>query len=131
MSVEGILRLFQTQMIAFLDELIAQFPMEADLIIIRVFFKDQIPVVDVMNHVIQYVVPHKEKISTKDESFFLEDEKLFSGFSSSKVIHFKRLWMSPHLEKDDKDAIWAWFASFIVLAERYQKALAGRVSLNK
>ena len=131
MSVESILSLFQTQMVAFLDELIAQFPAEADLIIVRVFFKDQIPVVDVMNHVIQYVLPHKEKITMKDESFFLDDEKLFSGFSSHKVIHFKRLWVSPRLERDDKDAIWAWFGSFVVLAERYQKALASRVSLGK
>lgn len=123
MSAQRVLSLFQSQMVDFLDELIGQFPSESDLIIVRVFFKDQIPIVDVMNSVIQYVLPFKEKITNKDESFFLEDEQLFSAFSGKKVVHFKRLWCSPGLEKDDKDAIWAWFQSFIVLAERYQKAL--------
>ena len=65
----------------------------------------------------------KEIFMNKDETFFLEDEQLFSAFSDRKVVHFKRLWCSPGLEKDDKDAIWAWFQSFITLAERYQQAL--------
>ncbi len=128
MSTERILTLFSNQLIGFLDELIAQFPQESDLIIARVFCKDQIPIVTIMNGVLLNVVPHKEKILKKDESFFLEDEKLFSSFSNSKVIHFKRLWRSPGLEQEDKDAIWAWFGSFVALAERYQQTLQAPVA---
>lgn len=123
-----VLGIFKRQMVDFLDELIEQFPHEADLIIVRIFFKDQIPVAEVMNKVIQYVLPHKEMIVNKDDRYFLEHDDLFSNFSAGKVLVWKRLWVSPQLEKDDKEAIWAWFASFVVLAEKYQEALSSERS---
>lgn len=121
-----ILSVFKNQFIIFLDELIAQFPQEPDLVILRIFMKDQVPIHDVMCHVIKEILPHKEKINRKDESFFLENEVLFREMSSEHVLHFKRLWTSQNLDKDDREAIWQWFSSFILLSERYQGALGNR-----
>ena len=72
-----ILSIFKDQFITFLDELIAQFPSEPDLVIVRIFMKDQVPVADVLCHVIQEILPHEKKINSKDDRFFLENKTLF------------------------------------------------------
>ena len=121
-----ILSIFKDQFITFLDELIAQFPREPDLVIVRIFMKDQVPIVDVMCHMVLQILPHVKRIESKDESFFLENTSLFSEISKESVIHFKRLWTSEALDDDDKDAIWQWFKSFCELAKRYQQSLGER-----
>ena len=121
-----ILSIFKDQFITFLDELIAQFPKEPDLVIVRIFMKDQVPIEDVMCHVIKEILPFENKIEEKDEGFFLENKRLFNEISSESVIHFKRLWTSNSLDNDDRDAIWDWFKSFCILAKRYQETLSGK-----
>jgi len=121
-----ILSIFKDQFITFLDELIAQFPKEPDLVIVRIFMKDQVPIEDVMCHVIKEILPFETKIDAKDEGFFLENKRLFNEISSESVIHFKRLWTSTSLDNDDRDAIWDWFKSFCILSKRYQETLSGK-----
>lgn len=118
-----ILSIFKDQFITFIDELIAQFPQEADLVIVRIFMKDQVPVADVLLHMIKEILPHEQRILKKDESFFLDNTQLFAQLGSKTVIHFKRLWTSTALDADDRDAIWDWFKSFCSLAKSYQKTL--------
>jgi hypothetical protein len=118
-----ILSIFKDQFITFIDELIAQFPREPDLVIVRIFMKDQVPVADVLSHMIKEILPHEQRILNKDESFFLDNTQLFSQLGSKTVIHFKRLWTSTALDFDDRDAIWDWFKSFCSLAKSYQKTL--------
>ena len=126
-----ILAVFKKQFIKFLDELIAQFPREPDLVIVRIFMKDQVPVADVMCHIICEVLPHEEAISQRKEDFFIKDNELFRELNPDTVIHFKRLWTSKNLEADDRDAIWRWFDAFIMLAKKYQKAIgATQISRN-
>lgn len=121
-KTEQILQEFHSNIIAFLDELIEQFPTEADLIFVRLFLKDSIPYTDIMNKFIQECFPHKEAISKRDEKLFLEsDLSLFSGLDKSKVNHFKVLWKSSILNEEDRQVIWKWFDTFIYLAEQYQK----------
>ena len=50
MSTEDILLEFKSQLINFFDELINQFPSEGDLVVIRLFLTNQIPIRDVMNN---------------------------------------------------------------------------------
>jgi hypothetical protein len=49
MSEIQVLNEFKNGLISFFDELIDQFPNEGDLIMIRIFLKDQIIIEDVMN----------------------------------------------------------------------------------
>ena len=72
-----ILSIFKDQFITFLDELIAQFPSEPDLVIVRIFMKDQVPVADVLCHVIQEILPHEKKIISKDDNGILQFFKSF------------------------------------------------------
>jgi len=121
MSELKILMQFKESLISFIDELISQFPLEGDFVIIRIFLKDQVPIVDVLNHVIQIFLPLKHLIVERNEKFFLENNILFTTLDPGKVNHFKRLWRSGTLDDSDKDAVWKWMSSFVFLAEKYQK----------
>jgi hypothetical protein len=124
MSEIQILAEFKHGLISFFDELIDQFPLEADLIMIRIFLKDQISINDVMiifsNHINKDEQKLKKMIKDKNESFFL-DNNIFESFSKNKVLHFKKLWRSHLLDEDDKNIIWKWISSFVYLADKYNK----------
>ena len=117
-----ILTEFKRQLLNFLDELIDQFPSEEDLIVVRVFLADQIPIASVMSYFITEVLCLKEFVVNKNEAFFLNNNVLFGYLDKNKVNYFKRMWRSGNLDDDDKAVIWAWFMTFISLAEKYQKA---------
>lgn len=121
-SVLSILERFKRGYMQFIDELLEQFPDEPDLIIIRVFFEDQVPVASVADGFIDHVIPHKDMIKNRNENFFLENNHIFGMLDGGKVMHFKKLWTSKRLDKDDRDAIWKWFDTFCALVEAYRKA---------
>lgn len=129
MSAEDILQEFKNQLVSFFDELINQFPSEGDLVVIRLFLSNQIPIRDVMNH-FNYQLNKENKlfktmIKNRDEQFFLENN-LFDMSSSKrdKMSHFKRLWRSGVLDEEDKQVMWRWVDSFVYLTDKYAKALA-------
>jgi len=119
MSEIQILKQFKEQIITFFDELISQFPEEADLVILRIFLENQIPIEEVINIFIHKLLTTREMIALRNEAFFIENESLFQKISKDKVNHFKRLWRSGRLDKDDKEIIWKWIDSFVFLADKY------------
>ena len=119
----SILSEFKNGLIMFIDELIDQFPSEADLVIIRIFLNDQVPIVDVINHVIVNLLPFKNQIKNRDEKVLIDSDILFEKLSKSKVNYFKKLWRSNSLDDDDRIIIWKWIDSFIYLASKYQAIL--------
>lgn len=133
MSEIDILKRFSESLISFLDELICQFPAEGDLVVFRIFVKDMIQSVDIMNYFIVKILPFKGMVVSRDEDFFLNHCTLFDSLQDNKksdsVIHFKKLWRSASLDKDDKNVIWAWFDSFILLAEKYQKCFSAKIKI--
>lgn len=124
MSEIQVLSEFKNGLISFFDELIDQFPYEGDLIMIRIFLKDQIPIEDVMNIFNNAINKEngklKEMIKKRNENFFLENN-IFDAFSKNKVMHFKKLWRSGSLDDDDKKVIWKWIDSFVYLGDKYIK----------
>ena len=121
-SVINILQRFKNGYMQFIDELLEQFPNESDLIIIRVFFQDQVPVSIVADAFIKHVLPYKDMIKRRDDKFFLENNHIFGMLDTGKVIHFKKLLTSERLDKDDRDVIWKWFDTFCVLVEAYRNS---------
>lgn len=112
----------RTQLVNFLDELIESFPNEADFVIFRIFVNDRIPIADIMKYIVNNLCPLQDMIKNRDEHFFLNHNVLFEKFSeneNSKVNHFKRMWTSKTLDKDDKEVIWRWFQSFVFLGNKY------------
>ena len=120
-NVMKILTDFRTNLVSFLDELIEQFPQEGDLVIVRIFICDQIPITDIMHTFTKKVLPLKDMVKQRNAAFFLENDVLFENLSNTKVSYFKQLWSSDKLDADDRATIWSWFDLFISLAERYQK----------
>lgn len=125
MSEIEILKQFKNALISFLDELIEQFPSEGDLVIFRIFLKDRVPIVNILNYFVLRILPLKKMVDERDEDFFLNKCELFESIEShekkGKVNRFKRLWRSQSLDEDDKRVVWEWFDSFIFLSEKYQK----------
>ncbi len=112
----------KTQLVVFLDELIESFPNEPDFIIFRIFVKDQISIADIMEYITKNLCPLQNMVKERNEKFFLDNNILFEKFDeseSNKVNHFKRLWTSNLLDKQDKEVIWKWFQTFIILGNRY------------
>jgi hypothetical protein len=135
MSEIAILKQFKNSIITFLDELIVQFPEEADLVIFRIFLKDRVPIIDVVTYFVHKILPLKKMVQLRDENFFLNHCSLFKDINKDgnkqKSLHFKKLWRSSSLDKQDKHVVWQWFDSFIFLGERYQKCKSTNSKIKK
>ena len=116
-----ILKEFKQQLVVFFDQLIGLFPTNSDLVIARIFLKDQIPVISIMKLFILRLLPLKEMIYAKDSNFFINNNNLFEELDMNKVNQFKKIWRSTTLDDDDREAIWKWFFLFITFSEKYQK----------
>lgn len=117
-----ILSQLKTQLINFFDELIETFPSEPDFVVFRIFANDRVPITEIMNYIVNNLCPLSEMVKTQDENFFLNYNILFETFTetgNNKVNHFKRLWTSGNLDKEDKETLWKWFQSFIYLGNKY------------
>ena len=123
-SIIEILKEFKNSLITFFDELIDQFPEEGDLIIVRIFLKDQMPIENVMTIFINNLNKDEQKlrkmVKDRNEIFFLENN-VFDTVNKNKVLHFKKLWRSGRLDDDDKKVVWKWIDSFIFLSDKYIK----------
>lgn len=114
---------FKKQLVSFFDELIVQFPSESDLILVRIFLNDKIPMQDVIKYFMREILPLKPMIVNRDEKFFINNNILFKALDKNKVNHFKRIWQSELIDDDDKDIIWSWFDIFVSLCEKYQEKI--------
>jgi hypothetical protein len=125
MSKIQILIEFKTALVDFFDELIEQFPDEGDLVMVRIFINDQVPIADVMSVFITRLLPLKEIVGKRDVNFFLGPaaSSLFEKIDKSKVNYFKILWQSDRLDESDRLQIWKWYDYFIIISEKYQKAV--------
>lgn len=122
MSQLVILKKFEESIENFLDALVEQFPNEEDFHFIKILISTkQIPVTIIVDKFIEIVYPNKQMIKNRDEKFFLTNESMFSGISSNKLNHFKKLWLSEHFDETDKESLWNWFDLFISLSESYLK----------
>jgi len=125
MSASEILLEFKNQLIFFFDELIGQFPQEGDLVVIRLFISNQIPIQDAIN-IFNHKINKNDKelrkmVKERNEIFFLE-HNIFDTLGKQKVSHFKKLWLSGCLDEDDKNEIWNWVDAFVYLGDKYIKA---------
>ena len=128
MSEFHVLKEFKNNLISFFDELIDQFPDIGELVMIRIFLKDQVDIIYIIESVsyqINKCDQHIRKIiKERNEEFFLEENNFFDGLfpkKSDKVLKFKTIWRSNSLDKEDKETIWKWIDSFVYLTDKYNK----------
>ena len=87
----------KTQLVNFFDELIETFPDESDFVIFRILIKDKVPILDIMNYIVKDLCPLYDMVKNKNESFFLDNNILFSKFDekkTEKINRLKKLWLS-------------------------------------
>ncbi len=105
---------FKKQLVSFLDELIEQFPSQAEFIIMRIFVKDKIPIKTLIDQFISDVLPHEELIKHRDNELFKVTQLI--GYPN-KPKFFHDFWFSDLLDDDDKKIIWKWIDVFVILAK--------------
>lgn len=121
MSEIQILTSLKNDLLKFLDQLILILPNEGDLIIIRYFIADKIPINDIMDYIVTKLLPLNELVKNKNDNFFLQNNILFDKIDNNKVNYFKNLWISDKLDQQDKDTIWMWFRRILLRAEQFTK----------
>jgi hypothetical protein len=87
-----------------------------DLLLIRVYIHSMNHPI-AMDHIINKVLPWKDHIINKDESFFRDNKQIFGQLPKDKVDFFYK--KHQLLEQEDKDEIWDFFNSFIEYADCY------------
>jgi hypothetical protein len=112
---------FKNILVLFIDELIEQFPYDSDLILCRIYIKDQIPVENIMKLFIIHFYPQKNLIEEKNELFFMEGTKSFFEHLKLKTNVFKKIWTSDTLDDEDRTVIWEWINSLLTLVDKYYK----------
>ena len=127
MSEIHVLKEFKNNLISFLDELIDHKIPFGELVMIRIFLKDQISIKDVVESVSYQINKNEQQIrkiiKDRNEEFFLEENNFFDGLSKQKdkVLKFQTIWRSNRLDKEDKETIWKWIDSFVYLVDKYNK----------
>lgn len=114
-----ILKIFREKLIDFLDALREKIPKENDIVVLRVYFAEQIPIELALQIFSKRILPFEDMVTNQDERFFMEENDLFEGLKRDKVHYFKTLWTSPSFNETDKEVLWKWFKAFLKLAKLY------------
>lgn len=124
-DIQQVLHEFKNNLIAFVDELIDQFPREPHLIMFRIYLKDQSDIKDIMEIFTHNINKNdqivKKMLKERNDGYFLDNNYMFESFDKTKVAYFKKIWRSPDLDKEDKNIIWKWIDSFIFFSDKYIK----------
>ena len=123
---QQILIQFKNSLVSFVDQLIEAFnQQEPNLIVLRIFLQNQIPVEDVMNKFIHLINKDNQQLKKdikdrNEESVFIKND-IFEAISKSKALNFQNLWRSNMLDEEERANVWKWIDSFVILADRYSK----------
>lgn len=123
----NILQKFKSTLVSFLDDLSEQVDghdeVKGNLITLRIFVQDQMPITDIINNFILHILPEKERIQKKDDVYFMTKKNFFTSIKPETVESFKKLWRSNLFDDEDRAAIWKWVDTFVILAEKYQSTI--------
>lgn len=119
MSKLDLLIKFKHTVVSLIDEIIEQFPRDSDLILCRLYIKDQIPTENLMDIFIKYFLPQKQSILDKEDSFFTEGTRDFFIQLNLKNNLFEKIWKSNVLDEDDRTIIWDWMETIVIIVDKY------------
>jgi hypothetical protein len=110
---------FKNVLLEFIDELVQQFPNDSDIVMCRIFIKDQIPTQTIMDKFRKYFIPHNELIMNQDPQFFTIGTSDFCASLNLNTNIFEKIWYSGTLDEDDQQVIWQWITSLYKLVLKY------------
>lgn len=95
---------------------------DEDIVYVRTYFLIM-PHQDLMNHVVDKILPWAKQIEKRNVGFFYDNKEIFGELPKDKVDFFSNLWKSGVLTKEDQKEIWDFFDSFVAHAESFKKLL--------
>jgi hypothetical protein len=107
----------------FIDELDSTFPNNTDFVIFREKY-NMIKSINsqlIVDYFIQFIYPHKKRIMSQDDNFFLEgggQDEIKDKNGLNMRDNLKDLW-SSQMSDDNKVVVWKYFKTFILLIEKY------------
>lgn len=131
-EIINILTEFKSQLTAFFDELIEQFPMKGDLVVMRLFIASQLPletaIIKFYNKVNGEDGLVKKMVKNRNIDFFLK-HNVFDDLGETKSGGvFKELWEENDIDQEDLDVIWQWVDALIYIADKYAKYKASTMT---
>ncbi len=120
MSIKNIII---TQISNFINELDTSFPNNKDIMI----FKEKFSMLKSINsqliidYFIQFIYPHKSRIMSEDDNFFLEgggQDEIKDSKGLNMRDNLRDLWTNK-MSGDNKKVVWKYFKTFILLIEKY------------
>lgn len=111
------------QITNFINELNSTFPENKDLMIFREKYEmlKSINSQLILDYFIQFIYPHKKRIVSQDDTFFLEgggQEELKDKNGLNMRDNLKDLWTNQ-MSDENKVVVWKYFKTFILLIEKY------------
>ena len=111
------------QITNFINELNSTFPENKDLMI----FKEKYEMLKsinsqlILDHLIQFIYPFKQRIVSQDDTFFLEgggQDEIIDKNGLNMRDNLKDLWTNQ-MSDENKVVVWKYFKTFILLIEKY------------
>lgn len=126
MNNKELLKLFKSNVLSFLDNVISVFPKETHFIFFKLAVKSGlVSEKKILKDFSEIIIPHKEMVLQRNEEFFLTKCKsLVSNLPNVKdddVDHFKNMWTSEQLTDEDRENIWKYFILFLNIALKYEE----------
>lgn len=92
-----------------------------DLVMVEFFFRSMHPL-DIMQHCVDKILPHKVKIEERSNDFFVDNRgDIFKGLPQQRVDHLAEMLTSGKITAENQQVIWDYVTTILVLAERYKK----------
>jgi hypothetical protein len=107
----------------FINDLFNIFPQNKEIALLKekYYFAKDIDNKIIISYFVQYIYPHKQRIISQDETFFLEgggQEELKESNGLKFRDNIKNLWLNE-MSEENKSIIWKYFKIFVVLCEKY------------
>ena len=117
-----ILQRFKAGLLEFLDKLVEWMPEDEEILTTRLMVENQFPIEDVLKKFATHLLPLADKITNREESFFLGDPKVFGNVKDQgRVLSLKKLWTNPNFTAVDKECAWKFMAFFLKCVTLYKQ----------
>mgnify|MGYP000424299610 FL=1 len=124
--MDKLLTIFKKQLIDFCDELICQFPLEGDFLVMKMFIENQAPTKTIIELFNKQLDNNNERVRNmiieRNENFFL-NENPFSFVSGERMNRLTSLWTNESTTPDDKEIIWNWVSALETIARKYNDGI--------
>jgi len=91
-----------------------------DLVTIEFFYK-RLHAQQVMNNVVEKMIPHVSYIKDKNLDFFKKNTSIFSSLPDDRVSYYKKEILGDRFHTDDINMLWEYLDAIVAHAEVYLK----------